>query len=245
MKSIISFLFVAVLIACISTGFACHCRRKTLKQTLSSSSNVLFIRAKPFATFTDSDHRYYIVRLEKVYMGCPKSKHILIKTNLQSMACGVTIDIGTSYLLELSNEPIPSFSLCSVSLEFQYAIFSRKRFEKTDACNSIYLYWKKIVMRGSNLTDADKELLYSRSNNSCVEDINCPQSDIFYCIVSPCQNAQPPCPEATKCRDNYCGGCNAKWYTDIGIPACKSPGELFLWSKICTWSSWMMESCLS
>jgi hypothetical protein len=41
------------------------------------------------------------------------------------------------------------------------------------------------------------------------------------CVQAPCRLArEPPCPEAFKCVDNYCGGCNFDWYNENGSLAC-------------------------
>jgi hypothetical protein len=41
------------------------------------------------------------------------------------------------------------------------------------------------------------------------------------CFREPCFPLIPPCPEAVKCVDNYCGGCVAEWYKQDGSPACE------------------------
>ena len=42
------------------------------------------------------------------------------------------------------------------------------------------------------------------------------------CFRQPCGPPEkPPCKEAVKCLDNYCGGCLAEWFNKDGLPACK------------------------
>lgn len=63
-----------------------------------------------------------------------------------------------------------------------------------------------------------KKFLDSRSiccNGRC----KC-SSFVARCVASPCSVTRPSCPDAVKCKDNYCGGCNAEFFNSKGEPAC-------------------------
>ena len=49
---------------------------------------------------------------------------------------------------------------------------------------------------------------------------DCPNSDLVYCLVDPCEVSTCDVEGAT-CTANYCGGCNAEWSGPNGQPVCR------------------------
>jgi hypothetical protein len=98
--------------------------------------------------------------------------------------------VGTEYLLFLTSDDVPRITLCQG------------------------------IARYSDVTAADRKFLETRQA-CCNDQCKCsPKYPEVKCFVRPCKSAKPPCKKAVKCLDNYCGGCNAEWFTTEDTPAC-------------------------
>eukprot|EP00171_Calliarthron_tuberculosum_P003241 IDg3241t1 len=71
----------------------------------------------------------------------------------------------------------------------------------------------------STLTKDERNFL-DRRQHCCNGQCRCANSNLVQCFRRPC-NMKPPCSTATKCYDNYCGGCGAEWFNKDHLPACK------------------------
>lgn len=85
----------------------------------------------------------------------------------------------------------------------------------------------KYIRHFSSLSEADKSFLDSRQiccNGVC----KCANGDQpVSCFRPPCSPPEePPCEEAVKCVDNYCGGCVAEWFQEDKLPACKERNNI-------------------
>lgn len=76
-----------------------------------------------------------------------------------------------------------------------------------------------ITRAATSLTASQTAFLNSREI-CCDGRCSCRGAHRTPCFVAPCRFARPSCSAATKCVDNYCGGCRAEWFTADGAPAC-------------------------
>jgi hypothetical protein len=71
------------------------------------------------------------------------------------------------------------------------------------------------------LSPHDQEFLSGR-NVCCGDDCQCADgSSPVACFADPC-SVTPACAEAATCIANYCGGCNAEFYDELGNAVCQT-----------------------
>lgn len=139
--------------------------------------------------------RVYVLRVTKTY-GCRTVPYFMHATTaIGSAACGVSLQRGVTYLLPLKKTGRSRLSSCG------------------------------LIRPVSRLTSSETAFLESRQicchgKCSCGGGLKSPVN----CFVAPCRFAKPPCADAEKCEDNYCGGCRAEWFTENGSPACVRHG---------------------
>jgi hypothetical protein len=132
----------------------------------------------------------YKIRIRKAFKGCLSPTHVTVSTPDNGGLCGIKLNVGTEYLLFLTSDIVPTVGLC------------------------------RGIQSYSDVSAADRKFLETRQvccNGQC----KCSSKyRVFNCFVQPCKFAKPPCKDAVKCVDNYCGGCFAEWFTNKNTPAC-------------------------
>jgi hypothetical protein len=133
----------------------------------------------------------YEIKVLEAFKGCKSPDDVVLSTAKSGALCGVDLKVGTKYLLYFSAAPIPPINLCQGIQPF------------------------------SALSTSDLTFLKSR-NVCCGGKCGCvPGTSEAQCIQAPCNpRVKPPCPEAMKCVDNYCGSCFAEWFKNDSSPAC-------------------------
>jgi len=171
---------------------ACSCFQTTVQSSYKLADSV-FVARVHFAAQVGNT-QWYAVRLRSTFKGCAKAgQWVYVKTNVSSAACGVTLKKGQYYLLNAKDQP-SAWGVSVVSI---------------NSC----LQNKQV----SSLSTADRKWLMGRG--VCC-DGKCACADgtqPVQCFVSPC--TVNTCP-AGECVDNYCGGCNAEFYTSFGEQVC-------------------------
>jgi hypothetical protein len=194
MKVVLHVLALAVLVAACD---ACSCIRTSLQKQFYSPGYLRVVRAVVKAEQRSSCTQgtlgcnvIYTIRVREAFKGCLSPTDFKVSTADNSAACGVNLMVGTEYLLYLTSDSVP----------------------KINSCQGIARY--------SDLTAADRKFLETREV-CCHGRCKCsPKYSLVNCFVEPCKVSKPPCKEAVKCVDNYCGGCNAEWFTKDNYPAC-------------------------
>lgn len=98
----------------------CSCLPTTLEKTYFSSSTDRYVQAVPVSEYdNDEEEKVYVFTVSKVYKGC-KLKRFAAKTAISSATCGITLQIGTAYIIPLpySLIPFPYLNSCQVSFSF-------------------------------------------------------------------------------------------------------------------------------
>jgi hypothetical protein len=133
---------------------------------------------------------YYEIRVREAFKGCLSPKHLTVLTSVGPGLCGFKLNVGAEYLFYLTSDSVPKVGLCQG------------------------------IQRYNDVTAVDRKFLETRQvccNGQCKCSSKYPVSK---CFVQPCKLAKAPCKDAVKCVDNYCGGCNAEWFTTAKAPAC-------------------------
>lgn len=172
---------------------ACSCIASDVVSSYGMSSDVAVARVVWGAQVGGT--QWYIARVRLPLKGClTKGAWLYVKTNVSSAACGVTLKVGHTYLLngnaskELFGVPVLSIGSC--------------------------LTQKKV----SALTKTERKWL-SKRYVCCGEKCLCATGKPpVSCFVDPCSVAAP-CPSGD-CQSNYCGGCNAEFYDAGGFLVC-------------------------
>eukprot|EP00737_Agarophyton_chilense_P002818 gb/GEZJ01003242.1/.p1 GENE.gb/GEZJ01003242.1/~~gb/GEZJ01003242.1/.p1 ORF type:complete len:200 (-),score=16.51 gb/GEZJ01003242.1/:215-814(-) len=186
---------VGLMLSCvIFVANACSCFPTTLKRDFFSPNTERVIKGKVlFAGGGGSAPdatRFFVIRTEEIYKGCNVPNIVFATSPVQSATCGINLQQGTSYILPLPAGDISSLNLC------------------------------QFIRKFNTLTNEDIQFLNTRQvccNGSC----KCVNAPLVNCFRQPCSPPEePPCDEAAKCVDNYCGGCFAEWFTEEGQYAC-------------------------
>jgi hypothetical protein len=193
MKVVFHLLAVVVLVVACD---ACKCAPTSVQGQYYSPEFTRVVRAvvraqqRPSCTGVKGCNVLYKIRVIEAFKGCLSPTHLTVSTADNSAACGVNLKVGTEYLLYLTSDSVPTVGLCQG------------------------------IQRYSDVTAVDRKFLETRQvccNGQC----KCSSKyQVFNCFVQPCKFAKPPCKDAVKCVDNYCGGCFAEWFTNEKTPAC-------------------------
>lgn len=171
---------------------ACSCLPPDLVRTYNASTDV--VRAGVVFGWTLGDQQLYLARVSEVFKGCfRRGDIIVVVTPRSSAACGLRLDWGRSYLLTGDTWDSDSVPLLHVTICGYNVLWAR-------------------------LGQEDLGFLYSRYV-CCGDRCRCADGSApVQCLVDPCEVA-PPCPFG-ECQANYCGGCHAELYDDLGEAVC-------------------------
>jgi hypothetical protein len=197
------FVSAMTLVMLCSSANGCSCLARTLKAQYYDPSATRVVRAVvqrewPAVITDQAQKKYYLISVKQVFKGCAKPSLIWISTASNSAMCGVSLNVGSEYLLFLTGSgPGLSIFLCYNNTHF------------------------------NNLSPSDIAFFNSR-NVCCGNVCNCASGKPpVRCIRQPCSPPEKaPCPAAVKCQDNYCGGCMAEWFDKAGLPACAAPNPV-------------------
>lgn len=214
-----------VLFLQLTTVLACTCATLTLKQAYHSSSTVHSVKAKPVHSMVIGEKRFYTLQVEEVFKGCSPGDFIGVQTALSSAACGVTLSNEASYVFNLPSGENPNLDACQVSCIptfFKcFLQYNLQYWQETYMyCNVILQTTMQFFKKYADLTTEELNFLDTREV-CCGQTCECRStSPPVNCFVEPCAVAEPPCEEAEECKNNFCGGCVAEWFTSSGMPAC-------------------------
>lgn len=171
---------------------ACSCMEPTVETSYHQNTDVLKVKIK--FTFVRGSSRYYFGKVRKNFKGCIERRSwVILKTAVSSATCGATYEVGRSYLINAN----PESSWWGIPILGVHS------------CN--------YDVRFSELTDEDRDFLNSRYN-CCGDECACNDgSEPVDCFADPCE--QESCPDG-ECVANYCGGCNAEFFNEVGELVC-------------------------
>jgi hypothetical protein len=186
-----------VLVMLYSSAYGCSCFQRTLKVRYYDPLVTRVVRAVvqsewPAVVTNQAAKKYYFISVQQAFKGCTGPSLVWIFTASNSALCGVTLNVGSEYLLLLSGSgPELTTSLCRGNSLFR------------------------------DVSSSDRAFLNSRSV-CCGNVCNCASGKPpVRCFRQPCSPPETaPCATAVKCQDNYCGGCMAEWFDNAGRPAC-------------------------
>lgn len=114
MASKAAFLLLAAL---LSSAFACKCINPTLHRTYYATDVANYVKTTVISSNTDQELGLikYILSVDKNFKGCAPGKKVEVYTPESSAACGVSLDVGTQYVLPLREEKMRMIFLCDVS----------------------------------------------------------------------------------------------------------------------------------
>jgi hypothetical protein len=173
---------------------ACSCLPPTVESSYNNSSDV-FLADIGFR-FTIGSTRYYFARVERTFKGCRVARDwVVLKTPVDGATCGV--DLNAREHLINGHAAGRSFGLPAFTIGL--CDYNQPKAE---------------------LDDHDRAFLDGR-NVCCGDECSCADGSLaVQCFVDPCQVA-PACEEG-RCSANYCGGCNAEFYDEVGYAVCES-----------------------
>ncbi len=155
---------------------------------------------------TDAGYKeiFYRLRVSYVFKNCaPRRWYIAYAmTPDQSSLCGVDLEEGSEYLMELKVGPrkVSNIGLCGVNILLRSA--------KRDV--------------PSRLTTEQRRFLLTR-RLCCGRRCKCVSGHSAYfrlCLGTICKYSKKPCADAKTCIMNRCDGCTAEWFDKNGMPAC-------------------------
>jgi hypothetical protein len=194
MKSVLQLLALVALVAACD---ACSCLPNSLPKQYYSPSYTRVVRAvikaeqRPSCSSGSFDcNVLYRIQVMQAFKGCLSPTNLTVSTADNSGLCGISLTVGTEYLLLLSSDSVPRVGLCQ----------------------GIQPY--------STVTAADRKFLETRKvccNGQCKCSAKYP---LVNCVLEPCRVSKAPCSEAVKCVNSYCGGSNAEWFTKDNYTAC-------------------------
>jgi hypothetical protein len=182
------------LLALVAAAVSCKCAVPTVKTQYFKPENTRVVRAVVTSKRTQPCQNckvFYKIKVLEAFKGCKTPSDLEVSTADSSAACGVDLQVGTSYLLYLSSDKVPGVS----------------------SCQGIQMF--------ADVSTSDLKFLRTRKV-CCGKRCSClPGNREWNCYMEPCKSkVKPPCPDATKCVNNYCGGCFAEWLKEDGFPAC-------------------------
>ena len=133
MNSSITIAFLTIIGLFVSAN-ACTCLSSDLPDAYHNTFAKRFVKATPLSTFTNSNKRFYLLKIEQEYKACPPlPNRVLASTNLDSAACGIILTLNTPYIMPLNKLGLSAeINLCQVC--------SIKNF----SCFPIFPSWKRL-----------------------------------------------------------------------------------------------------
>ena len=194
-------LFALVCGSWAAPALACKCALPAVERSYAASDDVLQALVLNLLPAPSGLRRYLVLTTADAFKGCiPQHSLVVVQTNAESAACGATFPLGSQQLLFTS----------SVGRRFGLPVVS------TGTCNGNRA-WRDVTK---------EELAFLGTRDNCCGDrCACVDSEPVQCLVDPCKLSECADPDAT-CKANYCGGCNAEWFTPDGLPAdCEPPAR--------------------
>ena len=171
---------------------ACRCFPPDLVTSYNNNTDVLRVRVLNKRQV--GDYVYYRARVTTTYKGCAQpGERIFLKTHVSSATCGIELQ-GRDYLIN--------------SYRDNDEVHRRLPVYPINSCDYNVPF--------GNLTVNQIEFLDNRYN-CCGNECACVNSTMVYCFADPCQVTS--CSQG-ECSSNYCGGCHAEFYNDIGQAVC-------------------------
>jgi eight-cysteine-cluster-containing protein len=194
-------LFALVIGTWAAPAAACKCAQPGVERSYAVADDVLQVLVLNTLPAPTGLRRYLALTTSDAFKGCiARRSLVVVQTNSESSACGATFPLGSHQLLFTS----------SLGRRFGLPVLS------TGTCNG--------NREWSEVTKEELAFLGSR-DNCCGESCQCVNSEPVQCLIDPCQVSECSDPDAT-CKANYCGGCNAEWFTPEGMPAtCEPPAR--------------------
>jgi len=194
MKQLVLALAMVSAVTVLNAGDAqaCSCMEPSVETSYYQNSDVLKVRV--LRSITLGSNRYYLAKTRETFKGCIGARRwVILQTASSSAACGADYEVGRSYLIH--GERAGGF----------WGI----PFLSVHGCN--------YDVRWSQLTSEDRAFIYSRYN-CCGERCECTDgSEPVECFADPCEFQS--CDEGV-CEANYCGGCNAEFFNELGELVC-------------------------
>ncbi len=198
---------------------ACSCLPPNLAQSYGWSSDV--ISARIVSKIEVGNVYLYRARVIAAYKGCYKrGQTVLLQTANNGAACGVNLEKGSVYLLNGDKGP---GSLGKTVL-------------KIGLCDYNVLW--------SSLSKAQRSWLKGRTV-CCDDKCWCADgSQPVNCFVDPCEVTDCPMGD---CTANYCGGCNAEFYSSDGVAWCNpcDGDDDCAWGQYCSADGQCLGACES
>lgn len=219
-------------LANLHTGTSCRCFQPFLIKDYYKPDIVSFVRAKVVVAVNPTDaecrgsgkRRFYVLQILQEYKACRKQRFVLVESSCSSASCGVYMQLHKEYVVPLRAEPIPFINSCQVCFATSFKpcphIHAYAFLTALLAFRTLFSH-KQFIRLYSSLTKAEITFLNTREV-CCVRGV-CKCADgsrPVACKRPPCEYIRPPCPEATSCNDNFCGGCGAEWFDADGAPVC-------------------------
>jgi hypothetical protein len=183
-----------MLLAVVAAAVGCKCPVPTVKRQYFKPENTRVVRAVVTSKRTQNCLNckiFYKIKVLEAFKGCKTPADLEVSTADNTGACGISLQVGTGYLMYLSSAKVPEISSCQ----------GIQKFSDVSASDLKFLRTRKVCCG---------------TRCSCL-----PGTRRWNCYMEPCKlRPKPPCPNATKCVDNYCGGCLAEWFKTDGSPAC-------------------------
>jgi len=178
---------------------ACTCLPPDMNRSYDNADHVVHARVVLSLGVSGGQRRYLAVTEEAAFKGClPAQQFVVLQTASQSAACGVTLQVGQSYLLH-GQALAPMLGLPRLGIFL---------------CDANVL-WSDLSAEHRNYLDTR----FVCCGGKCA----CFNSDEVQCFVDPCQVSRCDV-EGAECRSNYCGGCNAEWIDPTGALVCTGDG---------------------
>ena len=191
-------LMAAAQVATPAVADACSCLPPDIARSYNYATDVVKVTVLRTLRRAPPNRVRYLARVHEAFKGCLQHRdRVILETASSSAACGMHLERRGTYLINGTRPPVIAASARPV-LSIHSCDYNR---------------------RFGDLTDADLEFLYSRYNCCKGECVCTDGSQPVNCFVDPCQVSRCDVPGA-ECVSNYCGGCNAEWYDEMGTRVC-------------------------
>ncbi len=176
---------------------ACRCLQPTVESSWWNNSDSFVVEVTH--TRVVGQERQYVADVVVPFNGCTKAgERIALVTPTESATCGGTLSVGDRWLVFGNSsgivESLRAFDFDSCDLNKPVAQIT------TD---------ERAYLEGRQVYCADDGTF------GCVG-----QTSQVSCFADPCQVTS--CDEDATCYANYCGGCGAEYYDDLGYQVCAS-----------------------
>jgi eight-cysteine-cluster-containing protein len=186
------------LVALLALGWveparACKCAVPDVRRSYALADDVVRVRVLNRLPAPSGLKRYLAVTAGDAFKGCIEQRElVIVQTNAESAACGATFPLGSQQLLFTT----------AAGERFGLPVLS------TGTCSGNRAW--------GDLSESELSFLATRFN-CCGDSCACVATETANCFVDPCDVSTCSEPDVV-CESNYCGGCNAEWFTDDGLP---------------------------